>query len=132
MGNKPYVQVTLGHGDGTFRQVQVQILVLEAFVSPRPSPRHDGCHNNGIGHDNRLSNLRWDTKTGNMADKAHHGTDQQGEKHGNARLTDAQASEIRAAIPNWRRGMGVEFAEKFGVSTTTVSRVKQNQGWNHV
>lgn len=132
MGDKPYLQVTLGYGNGTFRQVQVQLLVLEAFVGPRPSPLHDGCHNNGIGHDNHLSNLRWDTKSGNMEDKILHGTAQRGERHGNAVLTDDQVRQIKEALPNWKRGMGLEFAEKFGVGTSTISRVKREQSWTHV
>lgn len=53
-----------GHKGGT----SVHILVLEAFVGPRPSPDMDACHANDIRTDNRVSNLRWDTKTANAQD----------------------------------------------------------------
>jgi hypothetical protein len=51
----------------------VHHLVLEAFVGARPEGM-DGCHENGIRDDNRVENLRWDTKSGNMKDKVRHGT----------------------------------------------------------
>jgi len=38
----------------------VHSLVLEAFVGPRPEGM-DGCHENDVPWDNRLSNLKWDT-----------------------------------------------------------------------
>lgn len=38
------------------------------------------CHNNGIGADNRLSNLRWDTAKSNMADQILHGTNRNSRK----------------------------------------------------
>lgn len=70
-GFKYYV-VNLGHGRGRRRTVQVHILVLEAFVGPRP----DGliaCHNDGIHLNNRSSNLRWDTYSENLRDQVRHG-----------------------------------------------------------
>lgn len=39
-------------------------LVLTTFVGPRP-PGHEACHTNDDGLDNRLRNLRWDTKSAN-------------------------------------------------------------------
>lgn len=50
----------------------VHVLVLEAFVGPRPAGYH-ACHNNGVPSDNVISNLRWDTVSNNMLDKARHG-----------------------------------------------------------
>lgn len=59
--------------DGKQRTVRVHVLVLESFVGPRPSPDWEGCHNNGDPTDNRLVNLRWDTKAGNAQDALDHG-----------------------------------------------------------
>lgn len=69
---KKYFQVSLtGHA-----QRKVHLLVLEAFIGPRPPGMH-GCHNNGDKLDNRLTNLRWDTPGANNRDKREHGTNHQ-------------------------------------------------------
>ena len=51
----------------------VHLLVLQTFVGPRPDGM-EGCHNNGDPSDNRLVNLRWDTKSENTKDRVRHGT----------------------------------------------------------
>lgn len=51
----------------------VHRLVLQAFVGPCPDGM-EACHNNGDYTDNRLANLRWDTKAENGADKIQHRT----------------------------------------------------------
>lgn len=48
------------------------VAVLTTFVGPRP-PGMEACHNNGDGLDNRLENLRWDTRSANILDKIRHG-----------------------------------------------------------
>ena len=53
--------------------VQVHHLVLEAFVGPRPDGL-EGCHWNDDPTDNRLVNLRWDTRSQNTADSVRNGT----------------------------------------------------------
>jgi hypothetical protein len=59
--------------NGKARHHTVHSLVLEAFIGPRPA-NFDACHNNGDGSDNRLVNLRWDTKSANTLDTVKHGT----------------------------------------------------------
>lgn len=51
----------------------VHALVMFAFVGPRPEGM-GVCHNNGDPTDNRLPNLRYDTKSANMQDSVLHGT----------------------------------------------------------
>ncbi len=47
--------------------------VLLAFVGPCPEGM-EACHNNGDPLDNRVENLRWDTRSNNTLDKVAHGT----------------------------------------------------------
>ena len=67
-----------GHGtvclhDGGRWQVLVHHLVLLAFVGPRPDGM-EGCHWNDDPADNRVENLRWDTRSGNIQDSVRNGT----------------------------------------------------------
>jgi hypothetical protein len=60
-------QVGLRHKSGRVKRTWVYILVLTAFVGPRPKGMY-GLHNNDITDDNRISNLRWGSHTENMRD----------------------------------------------------------------
>ena len=63
-----YRYITLAGGGRLRANAKVHHLVLEAFRGPRPDGA-DGCHANDIPHDNRLSNLRWDSHSANHADR---------------------------------------------------------------
>lgn len=65
-------QVTLRGGEKG-ASIRVHLLVAEAFLGPRPEGLHV-CHFNGDPSDNRLTNLRYDTKSANELDKRRHGT----------------------------------------------------------
>ena len=67
-----YLAVELYH-QGCGRFFNIHTLVLTAFVGKRPIGM-ESCHNNGDEHDNRLTNLRWDTRLGNAIDRTRHGT----------------------------------------------------------
>lgn len=51
---------------------QIHALVMLAFVGPRPDGM-EVCHNNGDPADNRLANLRYDTRSANLRDCVRHG-----------------------------------------------------------
>lgn len=70
--SRRYKRVTLCKNNQP-QPLLVHILVMRAFIGERPE-RYDICHYNGDGHDNRLSNLRYDTRKANHADKIRHGT----------------------------------------------------------
>ena len=80
LDKKGYQVVYLrAQGDSRAKPRFVHQLVAEAFIGPRP----DGlvtCHNNGARTDNRVSNLRYDTQAGNLADMVKHGTSAQSAK----------------------------------------------------
>lgn len=56
----PHVWVLAGYGNDTVRKIPVRVLILRAYVGPRPA-RHVCRHLNGDSTDNRLANLRWGT-----------------------------------------------------------------------
>jgi hypothetical protein len=62
------------HRQGRKETRKVHCLVLEAFIGPRP-PGTECCHYNDIPSDNRLENLRWDTRSANQRDRVRNGND---------------------------------------------------------
>lgn len=84
--------------DDQRKLARVHTLVLEAFVSPRPDGL-EACHGDGDPLNNRLSNLRWDTRSANEFDKIKHGN------HNKARRTHCPQGHALVA-PNLRRGPG--------------------------
>lgn len=107
----------------------VHALVLLAFVGPRPTG-FDACHADNNRGNNRLSNLRWDSRSGNHADKRTHGTGTVGEQHPMARLTNDLVVALRK-----RRNDGASIstlAAEFNVSRMTASRAAAGKSWSHI
>ncbi len=73
-----YMQLTLNR-DGQKRIHRVHRLVLEAFVGTAPDGA-DGCHADGSRDNNHVSNLRWDTRSGNLREAIEHGTNREARK----------------------------------------------------
>jgi hypothetical protein len=108
-----YLVVGLGAGR---KQHRVHCLVLEAFVGPRPAGMQ-GCHNDSNKLNCALSNLRWDTPKGNIADRRRY----DGDDNPNAKLTNEQRDEIKR-----RRSAGETLrtiAADFDISTVRVSQI---------
>lgn len=116
---KGYRAVSVRH-EGRSVEVYVHRLVFESWYGVNPGSL-DVCHNDGVRDNNRPDNLRADTRSANLADRAAHGTDQRGERNPAAKLSDAAVKEIRE-----RRASGEklrEIAARFGVRESCVSRI---------
>lgn len=109
--------------DNRQEKLRVHRLVLEAFVGPCPEGM-EACHNNGVRDDNRLENLRWDTRAANAADTSAHGRKSAGERHGCAKLRLDQVRAIRA-----ESGTAKYLAERYGVSTTSIYDIRNGKCW---
>jgi HNH endonuclease len=128
-GRAKYRSVTLCNGRSR-KTFSVHRLVLESFVR-LPHCGLVACHGNGNCHDNRLSNLRWDTQANNHRDSIRHGTWVRGESCGKSKLTNALVCTIR----HERAFLGTTFValgRKFGVSDTTISGIVKRKTWKHI
>lgn len=105
----------------------VHNLILRVFVGPPPEGM-ECCHADGNKSNNELSNLRWDTKKANWADKRKHGTASVGEKQGHAKLTKAQVVAMRK---EYESGLAtqVQLSAKYGVCQSAVSSILRRQTW---
>jgi hypothetical protein len=75
------------------KQVEIHRLVMLTFVGPCPDGM-EVAHGDRNKHNNRLSNLRYDTRAGNLADTRIHGTHREGETCVRSKLTAAEVTEI--------------------------------------
>lgn len=114
---------------GVRRGEWVHRLVALAFHGAPPTEHHEVRHRNGDPADNRPANLAWGTRAENIADRVPHGVAAVGERHGMAKLTAAQAAEIRrrAAAGESQRAI----ARDFNVTPATVSMIRRGRIWAH-
>jgi len=70
-----YLRVRIGG-----RNVFVHVLVLIAFIGPKPDGMHC-CHRDGNAGNSALENLRWGTPSSNVQDRRIHGTYQDGQRN---------------------------------------------------
>jgi hypothetical protein len=128
---KDYLSVTL-FVQGKRHKRYIHRLILKTFVGPCP-PRMESCHNDGIKHNNKLDNLRWDTHQNNSKDKIKHDAipDQEGEKNHAAKLNGSQVRVIRWLLENTDM-RHYQIAEVFDVHKGTISAINLKRNWSHV
>lgn len=104
-------------------------LVLTAFVGPCPDGM-EACHEDDDPGNNRLDNLRWDTRSANMRDRVRNGKGNQGTRHHQAKLTDEQVREIRTRFKSGQ--CRHVLAAEFGVTERTVRSIGNDETWTHL
>lgn len=107
---KQYATVRLSDGT-TVKDCKVHVLVLEAFVGPRP-PGAVARHRDDDATNNAAINLRWGTYADNAQDRIRNGRD------ANMRATPEQAAEIYRRRSAGEAGKAL--AAEFNVSQQTV------------
>lgn len=122
-----YPTVTLRHC-GDPKTHYVHDLVLRAFIGPPPSG-FEACHGDGDKWNCRLTNLRWDTPSGNHRDRVRHGVSNRGERSGTAKLSRAQVEEIKQRCAQGERQSAV--AREFGVSQSLISQIVNERKWGY-
>ena len=120
--------------EGESRMVFVHRLVLETFVGPCP-PGMEVCHNNGNRQDNRLENLRWDTKSNNHQDAIRHGTHTSLHQNGELNpVSKLKEEDIKVIFHAYHDGTHTqqELADYFGVARGTIQPILERRTWKHV
>lgn len=103
----------------------VHRLVAQAWIGS--VEKLDVCHNNGKRDDNRLINLRIDTRKGNMADIYIHDTHIRGERCGSNRHSEELMRKIKGEI---RDGAVVrQLAIKYNIPAPTLYGLAQGKIW---
>lgn len=124
-----YLQIPLWTG-GKGKTCYVHQLVALAFHGPRPSPRHHAAHRDGDKKNNTPTNVQWITKEENEADKILHGRTNRGERNGSAKVTDAQAAEIRERAKFLPRSTGgVKFKKGALPALAAEYGISANAAW---
>lgn len=104
----------------------VHRLVARAFLGD-PEDGSEVCHGDGDPQNNRVENLRWDSRSGNMLDKLAHDTHNRGERHNMVKLREIDVREIRDLYAGG--ALQRDIAEKFGVTQQAVSRIIRRKIW---
>jgi hypothetical protein len=122
---QPYVNKERGgyryvnlHKEKSQHMRRVARMVASAFLGPCPEGKVV-CHNNGIPHDDRLENLRYDTPKANNADQIKHGTAILGERSPNCKISDNDVRFIRRSKLSPRI-----LAERFGVHPNHITNIR--------
>ena len=123
---KGYRLVALSR-DGVPKWLLVHRIVCSAFHGAAPSPVHHAAHCDGNPSNNHALNLRWATASENQLDRRKHATMFDGDTCHLARLNREQVEQIRSA--RGPRGLVSQLAAKFGVSHSTISRIRNGEAW---
>lgn len=108
----------------------IHTLVAGAFIGPRPQGLEVN-HIDGDKTNNTLSNLEYVTPSRNMLHAWENGllTNIGGEKHPTAKLTEAQAREIRY---RFGEGSARAISEEYGIAGATVQNIWSGRSWRGV
>lgn len=126
--NNGYLQISLAR-EKHRKYISVHRLVAMAFISEIPEGMHV-CHNDGDKANNKLSNLRIDTPSGNQLDKLKHGTAILGQNVHTSKLTESQALQIFEMLKAGERTNSI--AKRFKVSRQIVNDIKSGKTWKHL
>lgn len=135
-----YLRPTIGKGgrlryglkniNGKFKKIGAAVIVLQAFVGPKPSGM-ESCHFNDKAYDNRLYNLRWDTHRNNIADRTRNGGTRHGSTNNNSKLTEGQVMCIKALYV-YEDSNKTRLAKRFGIHPTVIYSIIRGKTWKHV
>lgn len=125
IGNHGYYHTYFSR-DGKKKSLLVHRLVVMTFIGGIPE-KMDVCHYDGCKTNNRVSNLRIDTRKSNLQDKVRHGKTNRGEQAWNHKLTKEMALDAKKML---KEGVSpYVIAEKLGVRASTIYLIKNGRNW---
>lgn len=101
----------------------VHSLVAAAFIGPRPKGL-EIAHLDENKTNNHFKNLEYVTGSQNRQHSVASGRIAHGARHGRAKLTEAQADQIRRSAEKTK-----VLAERYGVNRTTIQRIRSGELW---
>lgn len=120
------------HGYGSLqingRMVKAHRLACEMAHGAPASENLDAAHRCGNPQCINPHHLRFATKAVNQADRMEHGTDNRGERHGMAKLSNEKAESIRAAYAAGQTTLN-ELGQRHGVDQKTIHRIVLRQSY---
>lgn len=113
--------ITLSHKKNRMTKSVHRLVCMAFHGMPEPSTLQVR-HLDGNPENNRPDNLKWGTQQDNWLDRKAHGNGIEGEKHWNAKLTDAEREHLRWAI---KRGLCSRrhAARVLGMSQASISAI---------
>jgi hypothetical protein len=108
----------------------VHRLIIETFKG-LPPKGFQCCHNDGNVDNNRIENLRWDTRENNELDKFKHGTSPKGERNPCAKLTEEQVIEIRK-LYNTGSFSHKDLGKIYNVDQANIGYIVRRKSWAHI
>lgn len=130
-----YPYVTLYSGPKRNRKVRcccVSRLVLLAFRG-EDVERRECCHFPDRNPANcQLDNLRWGTRSENMADRVIHGTVPRSQNHPRARYTDGQIRAIRKFAQEQPSVNFKDLGKPYGMRSSYIGRILRREIWTYL
>ena len=122
----PYTTGWNGYGQIRFEERNQNAHRVALILATGEDPQHlEACHTCRNRDCVNPVCLSWGAKSQNLGeDRLRDGTDNRGEKHGKAKLTEYQVMEIYND-PRTHR----EIAEEYGISQGTVAAIKTGKNW---
>jgi hypothetical protein len=109
------------------RAKKVHRIVCEIAYGAPPPDKRLACHSCGVKRCVNPRHIYWGSAQQNRDDGRRMGEWPVGSDHGSAKLTEQQVREIRMSAGTCR-----EIGKRYGVSHTTIERVRNRENWAHV
>lgn len=122
-----YMQVGLLK-NGKRKRLLVHILVAKAFI-PNPENKPEVNHEDGVKHNNHVSNLTWATTLENYEHSVRTGL--RDPLKINHKLTESQVRDIIYMIAHKQKKCR-EIANAYNVKISCIYHIKDNRTWKHI